>query len=63
MKIARKMGRKKWKMMGQDVLNGASFIGIAGDRVMIHFPRKKVHFCFNSPCNPGMESRSQKGEV
>jgi hypothetical protein len=50
-------------MMGQDVLNGSSFIGIAGDRVMIHFPRKKVHFCFNSPRNPGMESRSQKGEV
>jgi hypothetical protein len=50
-------------MMGQDVLNGTSFIGTAGDMVMIRFSRKKVHFCFNSPRNPSVESRSQKGEV
>jgi hypothetical protein len=45
------------------MLSGASFIGIAGDRVMIHFSRKKVHFYFNSLRNRDAESRSQKGEV
>jgi hypothetical protein len=41
MKIARKMGRQKQEMMGRDVLSGTSFIDAAGDRVMIHFPRKR----------------------
>jgi hypothetical protein len=49
--------------MGQDVLSGTSFIGAAGDRVTIHFPRKNVTFFFNSPRNSDTESRSQKGEV
>jgi hypothetical protein len=25
------------------------------------FPQKKVHFCFNHPCNPDAESMSQNG--
>jgi hypothetical protein len=49
-------------MIGQDMLSGASFIGAAGDRVMIHFP-KKVSFCFNHPRNPDAESRSKRVEV
>jgi hypothetical protein len=48
-------------MMRRDVLSGTSFIDAAGDRVMIRFPRKKVAFCFNNPCNPDAKSRSQKG--
>jgi hypothetical protein len=28
--------------------------------MMIHLPRKNVHFCFNNPRNPNAESRSQK---
>jgi hypothetical protein len=35
------MGRQEREMMGRDVLSGASFIGVAGDRVMIRFPRKR----------------------
>jgi hypothetical protein len=50
-------------MVGRDVLSGTSFIGAAGNRVMIHFPRKMVPFCFNSARNPDTELRSQKGEV
>jgi hypothetical protein len=46
--------------MGRDVLSDAGFIGIAGDNMMIHFPRKKVTFHFNNPCNLDAESRSQK---
>jgi hypothetical protein len=47
-------------MMGQDVLNEASFIGTVGNNVMIRFPRKKVYFCFNHPRDPDTSSRSQK---
>jgi hypothetical protein len=61
MTIARKMGRQEREMMGRDVLSGTSFIDAAGDRVMIRFPRKKVAFCFNNPCNSDAKSRSQKG--
>jgi hypothetical protein len=57
------MRRQEREMMGRDLLSGASFIGVADDRVMIRFPRKKVHFCFNDMRNPDVESRSQKGEV
>jgi hypothetical protein len=35
------MGWQEREMMGRDVLNGASIIGIAGDRVTIRFPRKR----------------------
>jgi hypothetical protein len=63
MKIARKMGRQEREMVGWDVLSATSFIGVAGDRVMICFPRKKVSFLFNSPRNLDVELRSQKGEV
>jgi hypothetical protein len=45
--------------MGRDVLSSVSFIGIAGDSVMIHFLRKNGHFRFNNPRNPDVESRSQ----
>jgi hypothetical protein len=48
-------------MMGREVLSDASFIGIVGSSMMICFPKKKMHFCFNHPCNLGMRSRSQKG--
>jgi hypothetical protein len=44
------------------VLSGTGFIGIVGDSMMIHFPRKKGHFHFNNPRNPDAESRSQKVE-
>jgi hypothetical protein len=46
--------------MGQDVLSGTSFIGAVGDSVMICFPRKKMPFYFNHPCDPDARSRSQK---
>jgi hypothetical protein len=61
--VAGKMRRQEREAMRRDVLSGASFIGAAGDRVMIHFPRKKVSFCFNSLRNLDAESRSQKGKV
>jgi hypothetical protein len=47
-------------MMGWDMLSGVSFICATGDNVTIHFLIKKVSFCFNHPCNPDKESRSQK---
>jgi hypothetical protein len=37
-----------------------SFIGAASDRVMIHFPSKKMSFCFNNPRDPDAKLRSQK---
>jgi hypothetical protein len=43
--------------MGQDVLSSAGFIGIAGDSMMVCFPRKNMSFCFNNPRNLGAESR------
>jgi hypothetical protein len=42
------------------VLSSDGFIGIADDSMMIRFPRKKVPFRFNNPCNLDAESRSQK---
>jgi hypothetical protein len=39
--VAGKMRRQEREAMRRDVLSGASFIGAAGDRVMIHFPRKR----------------------
>jgi hypothetical protein len=48
--------------MRQDVLSSADFIGIAGDSVMICFPRKKGSFHFNNRRNLDAESRSQKVE-
>jgi hypothetical protein len=42
------------------VLSSAGFTGIAGDSVMIRFPRKKGLFHFNNPHNPDAKSRSQK---
>jgi hypothetical protein len=60
LKVAGKIRRKEREAMGRDVLSDAGFIGIAGDSMMIYFPRKKVPFCFNNPCNPDAESRSQK---
>jgi hypothetical protein len=36
-----------------------SFIGVAGDGRMIRFLRKKITFCFNHPCNPDVDARSQ----
>jgi hypothetical protein len=35
------MGRQEWEMMGRDVLSSINFIGVANDRVMIRFPRKR----------------------
>jgi hypothetical protein len=46
-------------MMGRDVFNGTSFIGTADDNAMIHFPRKKMYFCFNHPRDPDARSRRQ----
>jgi hypothetical protein len=40
--------------------SSVSFIGAAGDCVTIPFPRKKMHFCFNHPCDLDAGSRSQK---
>jgi hypothetical protein len=57
------MRRQERETMGRDMLSGASFIGAADGRVTIRFPRKKVSFCFNNPCNPDAKSRSQKGKV
>jgi hypothetical protein len=57
------MRRQERETMGRDVLSGTNFIGAIDGRVTICFPRKKVHFCFNSPCNLDAESRSQKEEV
>jgi hypothetical protein len=56
------MRRQEREAMGRDVLSDADFIGIAGDSMMIRFPRKKVSFYFNNPRNPDTESRSQKVE-
>jgi hypothetical protein len=40
-----------------------SFMWVAGDGTMIHFPRKKVTFCFNRPSNPDADVRSREVEV
>jgi hypothetical protein len=40
LKVVGKMRRQKRETMGQDVLSGASFIGVARDSVTIHFLRK-----------------------
>jgi hypothetical protein len=42
------------------MFSGISFIGTKGDSMTIHFPRKKMPFCFNHLCDPDAESRSQK---
>jgi hypothetical protein len=42
------------------MLSGTGFIGIAGDSMMIRFPRKNVPFRFNNPRNPDAESRAHK---
>jgi hypothetical protein len=52
--------RQEREAMGQDVLNGTGFIGISGNSMMIHFPRKRGPFHFNNPRNPDAESRRQK---
>jgi hypothetical protein len=54
------MGRQEQEMLGRDVLSDASFIGAAGDSVIIRFPRKS-DFLFQLPAHPDAESRSQKG--
>jgi hypothetical protein len=36
-----------------------SFMWVAGDRTMIHFPRKKITFCFNCSRNLDADARSQ----
>jgi hypothetical protein len=36
-----------------------SFIWVAGNRTTIHFPRKKITFCFNRPHDPDADSRSR----
>jgi hypothetical protein len=36
-----------------------SFIWVAGDGAMIHFPRKKITFCFNRQRDPDADSRSR----
>jgi hypothetical protein len=59
LKVVGKMRRYEQKLMGRDVLSSASFIGIAGDSMMIHFPRRKGPFHFNNPRNSDVESRSQ----
>jgi hypothetical protein len=46
-------------MMGRDMFNGANFIGTTDDSAMIHFPRKKMYFCFNHPRDPDARSRRQ----
>jgi hypothetical protein len=48
---------EKW----QDVISivATSFIWVAGDGTMIHFPRKKITFCFNRPCNLDADARSR----
>jgi hypothetical protein len=46
--------------MGQDVLNGINFIGVAGDSVMIHFPRKS-DFLFQPPTQFGRRIGEPKG--
>jgi hypothetical protein len=46
--------------MRRDVLSGTGLIGIAGDSVMIRFPRKGGPFRFNNTHNSDAESRSQK---
>jgi hypothetical protein len=36
-----------------------SFMWVEVDGTMIRFPRKKVTFYFNRPCNPDVDARSQ----
>jgi hypothetical protein len=43
------------EVMGLGVHSGTNFIC-----VMIHFPRKKIPFCFNHPCYLDVGSRGQK---
>jgi hypothetical protein len=40
-----------------------SFMWVADDGVMIHFPRKKAIFCFNRSRNPDVDARSREVEV
>jgi hypothetical protein len=60
LKVAGKMRRQERETMGRDVISDADFIGIVGNNMMIHFPRKKVPLHFNNSRNPDAESRSQK---
>jgi hypothetical protein len=50
------MRRKDREAMGRDVLSDAGFIGIAGDNMMIRFPRKK---CLSISTTRAIWMRSQ----
>jgi hypothetical protein len=54
------MRRKDREAMGQDVLSDAGFIGIAGDNMMIRFPRKS-DFPFQQPAQSGCGVKEPKG--
>jgi hypothetical protein len=51
---------EKMEVMGLGMCGGISFICVLGNSVTIHFPRKKMHFCFNHPLDPDAGSSSQK---
>jgi hypothetical protein len=60
LKVAGKMRRQEQEAMGQDVLSGTDFIGIAGDNMIIHFPRKSV-FPFQQPTQSKCEVEESNG--
>jgi hypothetical protein len=60
LKVAGKMRRQEREAMGRDVLIGADFIGIAGDSMMIHFPKKGA-FPFQQPAQFGRGVEEPKG--
>jgi hypothetical protein len=59
-KVAGKRRRQKQEAMGRDVLNGAVFIGIAGDSMTIRSPKKGV-FPFQQPVQSGRGVEEPKG--
>jgi hypothetical protein len=50
------MSEKRWDLA---CTAASSFICVVGGSVMIRFPRK-MHLCFNHPCDPTVGSRSLK---
>jgi hypothetical protein len=58
--------RKRWEDESEERWDAMcsvtlSFIGAAGNNVMIHFLRKKMSFYFNHPRDPDAGSRNRKG--
>jgi hypothetical protein len=56
LKVAAKMRRQEREAMGRDVLSSVDFIGIVGNNMMIHFPRKR---CLSISTNRAIWMRSR----